>query len=347
MTFRIGTAAIGGGAPPVVIAEIGINHGGSLAAAKEIALSAVENGAHLIKHQTHFPFKEMSREAESRIPGNDPRSIFDIMKACALKPSEEEELAAYVRDLGGTYFSTPFSREAADFLESIGVEGFKIGSGECSNYPFVEYIASKGLPVILSTGMNSLSAVDQSVNILQSAGVPFALMHTTNLYPTPHRLLRLGSIAEMKSRYPFTPIGLSDHSTSNAACLAAVALGAELLERHFTDSIDREGPDIICSMNPGELQELTRMSAEIFSALGGEKGQLDEEKVTVEFAFASVASTRRIQSGEELTTENCFPMRPNGGDFGPVDYPYLLGRKVVRTIEARTQLSKNDLEELT
>ncbi|MFM1784565.1 MAG: hypothetical protein RLZZ579_842, partial [Actinomycetota bacterium] len=294
--FEIAGLRIGGGNPPQVIAELGINHGGDLSVAKEMALAAIKAGAVLIKHQTHIPEKEMSREAQFAIPGNASVSIFDVISECTLSEDEEFELARFIESNGAIFFSTPFSREAANRLNSFGVPAFKIGSGECNNYPLVEHIARFGKPVILSTGMNSISSIRTSVSILQAYDVPFALMHTTNLYPTPTKLVRLGAMQQMAEAFPSAPIGLSDHSTSNAAGFAAVALGATIVERHFTDSKSRVGPDIICSMDPGELAQLLQMSSEIFYSLGGVKGAAAEEEVTMNFAFASVASTRPIKA---------------------------------------------------
>lgn len=342
--LEIGEVKIGSGHPPKVIAEIGINHGGSLRVAKEMVVSAIANGAHLIKHQTHIPNKEMSREAESAIPGNTHKSIFQVMEECALSAEDEFELAQFTKAQGGTFFSTPFSREAADRLMEIGVPGFKIGSGECSNYPLVDYIASKGLPIILSTGMNSIETIRPSVEIFRERKIDFALMHTTNLYPTPQKLLRLGALAQLQSAFPDAVLGLSDHSVSNSACFAAVSMGASVLERHFTDSKRREGPDMVCSMDPNELVELLRVSEEIFQALGGDKMPAQEEGVTMNFAFASVASQVEIEQGEQFTRENIFPVRPFGGAFGPLDYESLIGRVAAKNIPARTQLKIEDVK---
>ena len=335
---------LGRNEPPIVIAEIGINHGGNLEVAKQMARAAVEHGARVIKHQTHIPEAEMSSEANYAIPGNSDKSIMRIMQECALDEEEEFELASCVRNLGAVFLSTPFSREAVDRLEAIGVSAYKIGSGECNNYPFVEYVAKKGKPVILSTGMNTVATIRPSVEIFESFGVPYALMHTTNLYPTPKRLLRLGALRELGESFPDAVLGLSDHSTSNSACLAAVALGARVLERHFTDSKLRVGPDIVCSMDGLELQDLIAMSHEIFEAIGGSKGPAAEETVTMNFAFSSVCATREIAAGEVLSEENIFPLRPSGGDFGPNDWAELLGRRASRTIKARTQLKIDDIE---
>jgi sialic acid synthase SpsE len=150
---------------------------------------------------------------------------------------------------------------------------------------------------------------------------------------------------EMAQAFPEAPIGLSDHSTSNAAGLAAVALGACLVERHFTDSKSRSGPDIVCSMDPDELRQLLQMSNEIFLSLGGVKGAAEEEEVTINFAFASVASLRPIGVGEIFTSENIFPLRPNGGEFGPLDFKSLLGKRASRDIDERVQIRSVDVRD--
>jgi N-acetylneuraminate synthase len=344
ITVEVAGNSIGLDHEPKVIAEIGINHGGSLKIAKEMAKEAVENGGHFVKHQTHIPLKEMSREAESVIPGNSNVPIFDIISNCSLSEQDEFELMNYTNSLGGIFLSTPFSREAADRLESWDVPAFKIGSGECNNFPLVEHIAKKGRPVFLSTGMNSISSIKISTSILEEHGIPFVLLHTTNLYPTPHRLLRLNALDDMSKAFPGVPLGLSDHSTSNSACIASVALGARLLERHFTDSkINRSGPDIICSMDGAELKNLVESSREVFLALGGTKVPAPEEWVTMNFAFASVSSSRRIDVGETFSEDNIFPVRPAGGDFGPADFVGLIGMISSRSIPARTQIKSEDV----
>ena len=329
---------------PVVVAEIGINHGGSLEVAKSMVIAAQSAGVKFIKHQTHLPKAEMSREAEHAIPGNADASIFEVISRNCLTLDQEFELSSFARDLGLVYFSTPFSREAADFLaEEVDVSVFKIGSGECNNYPLISHIAKKKKPVILSTGMNSIESVKPAVEILRSEGVPFALLHTTNLYPTPLRLVRIGAMTQLASAFPDAVIGISDHSTSNSACFAGVAMGASLVERHFTDSKTRSGPDISCSMDPSEAEELLRVTKEIRLVSGGVKEPAIEEGVTINFAFSSVSSLRGIQEGEIFSDSNIFPIRPHGGFFGPKDYGSLLGKRAARSIPARTQLKPEDV----
>ena len=147
-------------------------------------------------------------------------------------------------------------------------DSYKIGSGECNNYPLIDHIAKFGKPILLSTGMNNIDSIKKAENIFKSYNVPYALMHTTNIYPTPNRLIRLGALQEMQKKFPNTVVGLSDHSVSNHACFGAVALGASILERHFTDSMDRKGPDIICSMDSEKLNELIEGSRILFEQRG-------------------------------------------------------------------------------
>ena len=247
-TFCIGDICVGDDKRALVIPEIGINHEGSLLVAKEMVSAAYRAGARLIKHQTHVVEDEMCQVAKQVIPGNSSDSIYDIMARCALSEEDEKELKEYTESLGMEFLSTPFSRVAAERLERMGVKAYKIGSGELNNYPLVEHIAEYGKPMIVSTGMNDIKSVAKAVNIMEKYGVPYALMHTTNLYPTKPEWVRLGAMQEMMREFPDVPIGLSDHTLNNNACIAALALGADLVERHFTDEMARSGPDIICSI---------------------------------------------------------------------------------------------------
>lgn len=336
---------IGRAHAPLVIAEIGINHEGSLKTAFEMVDAAHLAGAELIKHQTHVIEDEMTDHAKKVIPGNAKESIYDIMARCALNESEEAELKAYVEKKGMIFISTPFSRAAVDRLERMHVPAYKIGSGECNNYPLVRYIASKKKPVILSTGMNTLASIQKAVEILRAANVPFALLHCTNVYPTPPHLIRLGAIQELEAAFPDAVVGLSDHSLSNLACLGAVALGASLLERHFTDHKNRIGPDIECSMDTEELRSLIRDSQTLAQMRGGRKGIVDEEQVTLRFAYASVVAIKDIAPGEPLSESNIWVKRPGTGQFMADDYERLLGRLSRMAISAGEQIQHTHLVE--
>lgn len=330
--------------PPLVIAEMGINHEGSLETAFKMVDAAYEAGAEVIKHQTHVVDDEMSKEAKNVIPGNADVSIYEIMKRCALNEEDEIKLKQYVEDKGMIYLSTPFSRAAADRLEKMGVAAYKIGSGECNNYPLLEHIANFGKPIILSTGMNDINSVKKAVNIFEKYKIQYALLHTTNLYPTPTHLVRLGAMQELQSHFPNAIVGLSDHTTNNLACFAATALGACILERHFTDSMDRPGPDIVNSMDPTALKELIMGSKEIALMRGGKKEAAKEEQVTIDFAFATVVSIKDIKKGDIFTKDNLWVKRPGTGEILAQSYNEILGKEATRDIPFDTHLSWKDIK---
>ena len=343
MEFSIGDVFIGSNHPPVVVAEIGINHNGSLIEAKKIANLAITSGAKIIKHQTHIVEDEMSSEAKDIIPGNADISIYEIIKNCALSKEDEYSLMKYIQSKGAVFISTPFSRAAANRLEEFNVPAYKIGSGECNNYPLIKHVASFGKPIILSTGMNSIQSVKKTVEIIEKHKVPYALLHCTNIYPTPPEMVRLGAMQELMQEFPNAVVGLSDHTCSNYACLGAVALGASLLERHFTDSMDRKGPDIVCSMDPKALKDLIQGSLEIYKARGGSKGSIKAEAPTMAFAFASVVTINEIKEGEKFSEENIWVKRPGTGDFLAIDYDNILGKTAKSNIPKGCQLKKSDV----
>ena len=341
--FELGGRLIGPDHPPLVIAEMGINHEGNLDTAFAMVDAAAGVGVEVLKHQTHVVEDEMSNAARRVIPGNTTDSIYDIMARCALSEKDEFALKEYIEAKGMIFLSTPFSRAAADRLNRMGVVGYKIGSGECNNYPLLKHIAGFGKPIILSTGMNTIDSVAKAVDIFKSRGVPYALLHTTNLYPTPPHLVRLGAMVQLARNFPEAVIGLSDHTTNNIACMGAVALGASVLERHFTDSMERAGPDIICSMDPLACRELIKGSRILHSELGGEKGPVKEEQVTMDFAFATVVTIAPIRVGEVFTMQNLWVKRPGTGSIPAEHFELLLGKVAARDLAADTHLKMDDI----
>ncbi|MFC3847141.1 N-acetylneuraminate synthase family protein [Helicobacter baculiformis] len=341
--FMLGTREIGIEHPPLVVAEMGINHGGSLEVAKLMADAARRAGIEVLKHQTHIIDDEMSSLAKTIRPGNSSQDIYSIMKKCALSPRDERELKEYVEKLGMIFLSTPFSRAAANFLEDIGVVGFKIGSGEMNNHPLLKHIATFKKPMIISTGMHDLKAVQESVHVLGNQ-VPYALLHTTNLYPTPFHLVRLQAMVELAEVFPGVPVGLSDHTRNNNACKCAIALGASLVERHFSDTKDREGPDISCSMDTQEAQDLVLSAREIFLMRGGSKVAIAEEQVTRDFAFATMVATAEIKKGEVLSDRNTWVKRPGVVGIPAKDYEKTLGKVAKLDIAKDTHITLDMLE---
>lgn len=341
--FNIGKIIIDNNSPPVVIAEIGINHNGNLDRAIDIADKAISSGAEIIKHQTHIIDEEMSKEAKKAIPGNSKISIYHIMKKCSLSEIEEKKLMKHITSKKKIFISSPFSVAAANRLAKFNVPAFKIGSGESNNYHFIKHVCKFKKPIILSTGMNSINSIRKSVEIIKKNKIPLALLHCTNIYPTPANLVRLDCIRQLKKAYPWCTIGISDHTTSNYTSLAAVALGAKIIEKHFVDSKKVSGPDISCSMDPVDLKDMILGSKIIFDARGGFKKPLKEEKITINFAFASVCASKNIKAGSILSKKNICLRRPGNGFFKIDDFNKLLGKKVKRFIENNTQIKKNDL----
>ncbi|KPJ92215.1 MAG: polyhydroxyalkanoate biosynthesis repressor PhaR [Gammaproteobacteria bacterium SG8_11] len=340
--FTLGKREVGPDHAPFVIAEIGINHEGDYDKAIKMVDDAYNAGCECAKFQSHVIEDEMI--PNDVIPGNADESIWDIMKRCALTADEEAQLKKYVEDKGMIFLSTPFSRAAADQLEKLNPVGYKIGSGECNNYPLIEHIASFGKPVILSTGMNDLESIKPAAEILRKAGVPMALLHCTSMYPTPYDKVRLGALAQMKETFPDAVLGLSDHSLGNYTCFAAVALGASILEKHFTSDKSWPGPDVPISIDPEELKDLVHGSRAIHEALGGSKEILTEEKPTIDFAYACVVSIRDISKGDLLGKENIWVKRPGTGEIKAVDYEKVLGKTATRDIKINEQISWKDFK---
>ena len=339
--IRLGHRAVGRDHFPLVIAEIGINHEGSFAKAVRMVDDAHSVGCECVKFQSHVIEDEMIRN--DVVPGNANESIWDIMSRCALSEEEERRLKTYTEAKGMIYLCTPFSRAAAERLEKMNVCAYKIGSGECNNYPLVRHIASYGKPVILSTGMNDLSSITTAVEILRHAEIPFALLHCTSMYPTPYEKVRLGALSELATHFPDAVIGLSDHSLGNYTCFAAVALGASILEKHFTSDKDWQGPDIPISINPRELRDLIEGTKAIQMAVGGTKDVLPEEQPTINFAYACVVAIRDIKAGERLSEENIWVKRPGSGEIKAVHFESILNKKARKEIRKDSQLKWSDL----
>jgi len=223
-SIQIGSRVIGDDHPPFVIAEVGINHEGDVRKALQMVDAAADAGADCVKFQSHITEAEMI--PTDMKPGKiSSERLWDIIKRCELNAEEERQVKAHCERRGILYLCTPFSREASDRLEALGVAGFKIGSGECNNLPLIKHIARKGRPIILSTGMNDLASIQASVEAIQALKCPVMLMHCTSEYPTPYDHVRLGAIQQLQEEFQ-VPVGLSDHSLGIYTCLGAVALGA-------------------------------------------------------------------------------------------------------------------------
>jgi N-acetylneuraminate synthase len=335
-TIKIRNRLIGNEYKPFVIAELGINHEGDVLKAKKMVKDAYYSGAECVKFQCHIIDDEMIKN--DVIPGNATESIWNIMKRCSLTEDEEIILKNYTEKLGLIYLNTPITRKALNRLEEMGISAYKIGSGECNNYPLIEHIVSFGKPIILSTGMNNLESISKSIEIIEKKGIDYAILHTTSIYPTPYEHTRLGAIEELKTNFPNAVIGLSDHSIRNYTCFAAVSLGASILEKHFTSDKKWPGPDIPVSIDPIELRDLIYGCNAIFKATGGHKDILPEEKPTINFAYASVVTIQEIQKDELFTKDNIWVKRPGDGEIKAESYDKILNQKATIDIKKDSQL---------
>jgi N-acetylneuraminate synthase len=342
--MKIADRHIGPEHPPLVIAEIGINHGGDLDVARHMVTLAAKAGAECIKHQTHFVRDEMTEEARQIFPPNAEISIWEVMENCALPAEDEITLKRHAEELGLIYLSTPFSRMAADFLNSMDVPAFKIGSGEADNLPLIRHIASFGKAVILSTGMQTVETIGRSVDILRAAKVPFALLECTNLYPSSPEFVSLQGVTELKAAFPDAVVGFSDHSIGPEMALASVALGACILERHFTDSRYRIGPDIQCSMDPAELRLMVDRSREIHTALHNPKQRSIPEEAVFRFARGSIVADRDLKAGTVLTEADIWARRPGNGEISADRFDEVVGRRISRDMPRNTQIKLADLD---
>lgn len=333
---------IGPSEPPLVIAEIGINHEGKIDKALQMIDDAHAAGCECVKIQTHIVDDEMIYNEV--VPGNATETIWNMMKRCSLTESEECAIKKRVEGLGMIFLSTPFSRAAAERLHGMGVDGYKIGSGECNNYPLVEHIAKYGKPIILSTGMNNLGSIAPAVEILRKYNIPYALMHCTSMYPTPYDKVRLRAIEELKAAFNDAVVGLSDHSLGIYTSLASIACGASIVEKHFTSDRSWPGSDVPISILPSELRELVEGVRAIYLAMGSDKEILVEEKPTIDFAYASVVTIRPVAKGEIFTMDNIWCKRPGTGSIRAVKFKSILGKSALRDIAQDVQLSKADIE---
>jgi len=336
-SIAIGTRTIGAGHPCFVIAEAGINHNGDVNIAAQLVEAAAAAGADAIKFQTHFPEHEMLKGGATAAYVGE--SLFDLLTRTALSKEGHVQMRDLAARKGITFLSTPFSREAADFLESIGVPAYKTGSGELTNIPLQRHIARKGKPMIVSTGMSTPEEIDTTVGALREEHARFALMHCTSTYPTPYEHVQLGCIGQLQTRYS-VPVGFSDHTLGTAVSLAAVASGANLFEKHFTASRSLPGPDQQGSMEPKELEALVKDIRAIEKSLGATKKIQPGEQDVRDMALHSVVTLREVAAGATIGPNDVWVKRPGTG-IPAQRLSDVIGRVTVRSI-AKDQLVRWD-----
>jgi len=341
MEFNIGEKTINNHHRVFIIAEGCDNHLGEMDVAKEMVLQAKIAGADAIKFQHHLPDEEMLPDVPMSNNFNMP--LYEFLKKYALKIEQHAELKQYCESIEIQFICTPFSYKAAEELKEIGVEVFKIGSGEMTDVPSLVRIAKFGKPMIVSTGMSTFEEIDRTYNALSSRNVPLALMNCVSEYPPAYEDINLEVITQMKSRYPKAIIGHSDHTPDLYTSFSAVTLGAMLIEKHVILDKKQPGPDQSVSIDFGDLAQLVDGIRKIESAMGNEKKVHQKEKSIREWAFRSLVSTQFIGEGQILNDEMVWSKRPGTG-IPSHRMDEVVGRKAKKDISENALIVWDDLE---
>ncbi len=340
----IGPKVIGPGSGVFLITEIGINHNGSVSQAEKLIDAAVESGADAVKFQSF-------RVDRLLIPSRDryaqqmdgTESAYQMLRRCELSWADQEKLKKHADKRGILFLSTPFDEESADFLDSLGVPAFKIASSDITHVPLLRHVASKGKPILLSTGMSFLSEVADAIWNLRSAGAKeILLMHCVSAYPAAPQYMNLRALQTLQSYFELS-VGLSDHSEGILFPLIAVALGAAVIEKHFTLDKATPGPDHKASMDPADLKQLVKSLRDVESSLGdGRKRPSDVEEESRLFGRRSIVAAVDIRAHETIAGWMLAVTRPGSG-LEPRYWEKVIGMTARRNIGKDTILQWEDL----
>ena len=324
----------------LIIAEAGVNHNGSLDIAKQLIDAAVDAGVDIIKFQTFKADKLVSKDAkkaeyQKNNIGDGDDSQYQMLKKLELSDEDHQELVAYCRQKGIRFWSTAFDLESIDFLHSLGLGLWKIPSGEITNYPFIKKIALLHEPVIMSTGMCDEEDIRNAMEVLLKNGLTkdqIIILHCNTQYPTPMKDVNLKAMLTIKDDFG-TIVGYSDHTQGIEVPIAAVALGAQVIEKHFTLDRNMVGPDHKASLEPHELKAMVKAIRNIEQALGdGEKKVSASEQANIAVVRKSIVAAYDIKKGEELTEDNLTVKRPGTG-ISPMRWEEVVGTKAVRDFQ--------------
>ena len=317
-----------------IIAEAGVNHNGSMELAKKMVDKAKEAGADYIKFQTFQPEKLVSKyaakaEYQKKTTGSE-ESQLEMLKKLALTREDFRELKDYCKEAGIGFISTPFDLESIDFLERLDMDFWKVPSGEITNLPYLIKIAKTGRPIVMSTGMCQMEEIEEALTWLKKSGAgEITLLHCNTQYPTPMEDVNLNAMQSLRRQFQL-PVGYSDHTQGIEVPIAAVALGATVIEKHFTLDQTMEGPDHMASLAPEELTAMVRGIRNIEKALGdGEKGVTPSEMANRTVARKSIVAAGSIRKGEPFTETNLTVKRPGNG-ISPMNWFEVLGKVAKR-----------------
>jgi sialic acid synthase SpsE len=341
MEISVEGVKIGYNYPIFIIAEAGDNHMGNLDDAREMCVRAKLAGASAIKFQHHLPYEEMLKDVP--MSDNFETPLYDFLVKNALTLDQHKELIAFCKEIGIKYMCTPFSYKAAVELKSIGLDIFKIGSGEMTDVPSLLKIGALGNPMIVSTGMSTYDEIDRTYQALIGAGINLAMTNCVSEYPPKYEDVNIGVISDLKKRFPKAIIGHSDHTPDIYTCIASVMLRPAIIEKHVILDKRTPGPDQSVSIDFDELRALCDGIRKVEAAMGSEKKLHHREVQIREWAFRSIVSTRAIKAGEVLTAEMVWTKRPGTG-IPSHQMDEVIGKIAARDIEENVLLSWDDLK---
>jgi N-acetylneuraminate synthase len=340
---NIGNRRIGAGFPALIVAEIGNTHEGSIGQAQALIAAAADSGADAVKLQTHIADAEMIPQAPFPPYFRPKESRGDYFRRIAFSKEQYIELRDFARERGLLLLSSPFSSEAVDLLEEIGIDAYKVPSGEVTNLPLLDRIGRVDRPALLSSGMSSWAELDQAYAALSKHHDQIVVLQCTSTYPCPPERVGLNLLGEMRERY-HRPVGLSDHTTTTFASFAAVALGANVIEKHFTLSKRMFGPDSPFSHEPAEFADLVRGIREVETALANpiDKNNVEQFREMKAIFEKSVVTARDVPAGTVLSEHDLTTKKPGTG-FAPRRLPELLGRRTVVFLPKDSVLRESDI----
>ena len=346
--FKIGNKVVGDGNPAFIIAEAGVNHNGDINIAKELVDKAVFAGVDAIKFQTFKTEKLVTRYADMAEYQKDNigkvDSQFNMLKKLELSYKNFIELQEYCKLKGIMFLSTPFDFESSDFLNSIGMEAFKISSADLTNIPFLEYIAKFNKPIILSSGMASLSEIEDALNAIYCLeNREVAVLHCTSNYPAKLDTVNLNAMNTIKNAFKIVS-GYSDHTEGIDIPIAAVAMGANIIEKHFTLDKSMEGPDHKASLSPLELKGMIQAIRNVEMAFGNGIKMFNSSEVdTIKAARKSIVAARHIKVGDRISFADLDYKRPGTG-LSPKFYVDIVGSTATKDIKVDEQIALNMVE---
>ena len=348
-TIMLGASAVGDGHPPYVIAEIGSNHNGNMDLCRKLIDAAADAGAHAVKFQSWSESSLIAAEEYDRNPDYSDKkkhfgSLRAMVRAYQLTPDQHVLAKSYCEERGVQFCSSVFSVEEADLLESLDVPFYKFASMDIVNLPLLAYVAAKRRPVLIATGMATLGEIEQAIQTVRAEGNDdIALLHCVSIYPPDYSSIRLLNIGMLRSTFAI-PVGFSDHTLGTSVPLAAITLGACIIEKHFTVDKDMAGWDHAISADPGELRTIVEEGRHVFDSLGGPPRIVSDAEMEKRQRFRrSLVVRRSLGRGHILTEDDLTAKRPGSG-ISPHELRYVVGRRIADDMEEDQVLRWGDLQ---